>query len=160
MQWTSHHRADSPYLTPVRIVTGQSGFDSRQRGGSVSSLHQRLCHGSGSYSSLSLSLSLLRLRTVQVNISVTEEVALAGFLRVLLFSPVHSTMLRTYLHPHFSLTRRTNGRSLGTFRISEGTEERNAQSDVYSAMVTCGLHKEGEWVRKQRYWRRTTFNVR
>ena len=88
-----------------------------------------------------LSLSLLRLRTVQVNISVTDEAALAGFLRVLLFSPVSviPPMLRTYLHPHFALTRRTNGRSLGTFRISEGTEERNAQSDVYSAMVTCAV---------------------
>ena len=50
-------------------------------------------------------------------IFVVDEVELgAGFHRVLLFTAVSIIPLgfHTYLHPHVSLTRRSNGRNLGT----------------------------------------------
>jgi hypothetical protein len=47
-----------------------------------------------------------------------NKVALGqGFLRVLLFSPVSiiTSMLHIHLHLHVAVTRRENGRNLGTF---------------------------------------------
>ena len=54
-------------------------------------------------------------------IFVGEEVLLRHvFLRVLQFFPVYiiPPMLHTHLHLYVALTRRTNGRSLGTFQIA------------------------------------------
>ena len=56
-------------------------------------------------------------RSVHVRFVVDEVALRQVFLRVLLFSPVSiiPLMPHNHLHLHVAVTRRTNGRSLGTF---------------------------------------------
>ena len=68
----------------------------------------------------------------------------AGFLRTLRLSPVGiiPPTLPTQLHLHVALTRRTNGRSLGTFRMSGSIGYKKYCSSFFKGLIRSTLLPE------------------